>query len=284
MNKIAQFLLSLFLVLGIGILLYQTKLAPEKQPAASKDSPSLAAQSAASDPAHANDKLVTAFRKLLEQEGPMDLIAWNDLLEQFVRHDPHTLATLIEKLPQQCSTREFLMYRIAQKWAAVDAASAATWAKGIYFLTDRDKMVAGVCHEIAQKDPLLALQIVESCNPPLQETGIYQSLVSQLAKRDFDTALEWARGEIDQDTQGQLLQGLALVQTEKDPEAAAIFVAEQMATAPVQTQEAAALSVILQWARTDPAAARDWARTFPSAKLKQLAEQEIAATQESTAD
>lgn len=282
MIKIAKTLLLLLLAAGIGILIYQgTRESANAPDIISTSSPAPAA-AGAPHPAPRKEHLVATFSKLLEQEGPMDLNAWNDLLEQFIRHDPHTLAALVEKLPPQSSTREFLMYRVAQKWAALDADGAAAWAKGIYFLTDRDKMVASVCQEIAQKDPWMALQTAESCNPPLQLPGVYQSLVSQLAKRDFNTALEWARNQIDQEAQGQLLQGLALVQAENDPESAAFFVAEQMASGTAQVQEEAALSVILQWARTDPVAARNWAATFPNENLKELAAQEISAAQDAS--
>ncbi len=282
MPKLVKFLALPVLAIGAGILLYHFLLHPGTEqpatepPVSAKPHPRSATADA---PVPAKEHLVAEFHKLLELEGPIDLDAWSNLLDQFIQRDPNAIADMVQKLPGTSPNREFLMHRVAQKWAAADPQGAITWAKSIYTLNERDQMVGSVCYEIAQRDPLVALQTVESCDPPIHTVGIYQGLVSQLAEQDFAQALEWSRSHLDQAARNQLLQSLAFTQAQTDPEGAAILVADTITAS--TTQGEAALSVILQWAKTDPSAARTWAKSFPDENLRQRALQEISSAENS---
>ncbi|MEO5914399.1 MAG: hypothetical protein ABIS50_09215 [Luteolibacter sp.] len=166
--------------------------------------------------------------------------------------------------------RENAIRELAHEWAAKDLIAAERWAAAFVDPEDWERAMTHVCLEAAGRDPQEAIEIVQrhKLNP-----GTVESIVEQWAKSDFEAAADWV-GELSAGKfRDNALARLALVRAETSPAEAAAMVSTSLAAG--TAQEEAAISVLHQWLRQDPEAARQWVDLFPDGKLKERAESEI---------
>jgi hypothetical protein len=53
-------------------------------------------------------------------------------------------------------THDLILHRVAQLWAATDAAAALNWAATLSKAVERDAILTDVCLEVAARDPAAA--------------------------------------------------------------------------------------------------------------------------------
>lgn len=166
--------------------------------------------------------------------------------------------------------RESAIRDLAHEWAAEDPVAAERWAAAFEDPDDWERAMTHVCQEVAGRNSREAIEIVQwyELNP-----GMIESIVGQWAISDFGVAADWVRELPAGILRDNALARLALVRAETSPVEAASMVSASLAAGPAQ--EEAAISVLYQWLRQDPEAARQWVDLFPEGSLKERARAEI---------
>lgn len=198
--------------------------------------------------------------------------AITNLLPRLMLTDVAAAAQFAET--NQCTqVREEFLLRVAELWAAQDHQSALAWAATLTNATERIATIDAVCLHIAQADPAQALQVRQQSIEQDQPDWLTPCLVQQWAEKDSDAALAWALSQPPGKVRDESLARIAFVLARSKPWDAAQLVANQIT--PGDEQVEAAISVLHQWARLDPAAAKAWVNCFPEGPLRDRAIAEL---------
>ena len=129
--------------------------------------------------------------------------------------------------------------------------------------------VAEVREELSEPDIIAALQTLTT----IESMAQIENLVQQLAAKNYEAALAFAREQPAGFVRERLVERVAFAQAQESPERAARLVMEEIA--PGQRQSEAAMMVLHQWALRDPSGAAAWIELFPEGTLKKRAEREL---------
>jgi hypothetical protein len=228
----------------------------------------------------ADEVTLSWLREILQALASPDRIArdnaLNYLLPALVQKDASAAGVLAEA-NTAVETREDVMRRVAQLWAAQDSAGALAWAAALSKAEERDATIADVCFQVARSDPAEAVRLRERNLAPGHDERPDSALVNltqQWAEKDWTAAMQWAVARADNEERNELIGRLAFVQSETSPANAARLIMERIS--PGQSQSDALRSVLHRWAAREPRAAADWVDQLPRGPLHDNAAQELA--------
>lgn len=135
-------------------------------------------------------------------------------------------------------------------------------------------LLARRCLELADTDPLAAIDMAVANQLQNVDRGLIASLMTRWAAQDFDGAYEWTRTQESGAWRNDILGRLAYLRAQTDPIAAARIVVTDIPAGP--SYDEAIISVVHQWALKDTEAAGLWARSFDNELLRQRASAEVA--------
>jgi len=135
----------------------------------------------------------------------------------------------------------------------------------------RDAVLEIVCAEVARFDPGEAVALAQRFGS--SNVNLLENLVYQWAEQNEAAAAAYALAVPPGIVRNRLLGRIALIRAHTRPADAAQLVVEQIGPGPVQSE--AVISVLHEWARQDPAAARAWLQRFPEGELRDRAQQEL---------
>jgi len=156
-------------------------------------------------------------------------------------------------------------------WARRNPQRAREWLVSAPEGAKRDTVSEMVCLGIAETNAAAAVVLADACG--VRSTNVLENLLVQWADRDVNAAYIWAAAKPPGEQRDALLSRIAFVESKTDPKEAATLVAEQIPLGPIQDE--AAISVLHEWALTDPEAAMNWARSFSAGTLHDRAVNEV---------
>jgi hypothetical protein len=133
----------------------------------------------------------------------------------------------------------------------------------------REETLVRLCFQRAESDPRAALELALAHGLEAVTGEVVGNLAQQWAATDLSAALDWVKAQPQNPIREELVARVGYVWSLHDPASAAAFVTGE--TPAGDTQVEAAMSVLHQWGRRDPEAARVWGDCFPTAELRQRA-------------
>jgi hypothetical protein len=242
-----------------------------------------------------DESSISATATLLEglPEGDQQRDLARELLTKLFENDPASAAELVAALHEPLQMQ--MAAALASLWGEKDPQSAAEWVKKLPSSPARTHALLSLCGDWAALDPQSAANFV--INAPVSDfpTGSATSTESTMTNAPgtdvrsqmlFIIGNHWAAkasGEaiisVSQTPDGanrdSLIAGIASTLAESSPSDAATLVAS---ITPGRQQNDAALTVLLEWGRSDPAAAANWLKLFPSGEFRDKAIQSLTAT------
>ena len=249
----------------------------QPEPPALAPLPASEPNSKSSTPASPPDETTQLQRKIQQALASPDQairdVAINQWLPDLMRRSPRAGAYLAETAPEG-ELRDLLVQQVSRIWATLDLNSALEWAAGSPYSEEREFALDNVCAQVAEANPPQAIALREKYIP---EGGSYQpieTLVQKWAYTNLLATVAWLDSRPPGEKRDSLIASIAPAYAEKMPLDAARFVTGKMSPGPAQTE--AAISVLYQWAKQDPSAARAWAEAFPAGPLRERALHELA--------
>jgi hypothetical protein len=213
------------------------------------------------------------IRKALASTDTADQTAvFSHLLAALVRADPQAAAHFAETI-EPAGTRELILHRVAQLWAARDAKAALEWAAKLPTPGERDALVTDVCLQLSESDPAEAVRTLSQHAPGENPHGGLEALVQRWAENDFLAARDWALSRPAGWRHDRFIARIAFHLAADSPLEAATLVANEIPEGGTETE--AVMAVLHQWATRDPAAAAEWVELFPEGGLRTRAFSEI---------
>jgi hypothetical protein len=190
---------------------------------------------------------------------------FTNLLVQWVHADPFAAAGFAETNAIGY-TRDQILHRVAQLWAATDSSAALNWAATLNNPAEREAILTEVCLQVAESDPAEAIRIRGQFVTDAKPNEGLEALIQRWAEKDLPAALDWGLSHTAGERRDQLVARVAYVQSQTSPFDAATLVTEKIP--PGRTQTEAAIAVLHQWASQDMAAAGQWVARFPEGDLR----------------
>jgi hypothetical protein len=155
-----------------------------------------------------------------------------------------------------------ILHRVAQLWAAQYTSAALDGAATLGNAREPDEILTDVFLRIAESDPAEAVRTHSRYAPDGKPNAGLEALTQRWAEKDFPAALDWALFLDTEAQREQLIARLAFIQSQTASLDAATLVVENVPEEKAQTE--AVMAVLHQRALRDLAAAKKWARTFPT--------------------
>ena len=171
--------------------------------------------------------------------------------------------------------REEMTRRAVQAWAERDPAGALAWAGELPDRGESEISMMQVCAQVAESDPESAIRLAIGQHLDEAPGDLLGNLTAGWAARDLSGACEWVSDQAEGELRDKLMERIVFEYAKADPARAARLVTEQMRSG--ESQDEAAVSVLHQWARVDPDAARAWVEVFPDGDLRARVTRELAA-------
>lgn len=135
-------------------------------------------------------------------------------------------------------------------------------------------LLARRCLELAETDPLAAMEFAIAQDLARADRGLLDSLILHWAAHDFDTAYAWAKSQEAGAWRNDVIARLAHLRAKSDPLGAARMVVTDISAG--RARDEATISVLHQWALKDKDAAGLWAESLADERLRQRASAEVA--------
>jgi hypothetical protein len=219
-------------------------------------------------------ELLARIRESLASSDPTGReIVLTNLLAALVDVDPLAAAQFAET-NEVAGTRDLILHRVAQLWAARDTSAALDWATGLGNARERDEILTDVFLQIAEKnDPAEAVRTYSRYVTDEKSHAGLEALAQRWAEKDFSSARDWVLSRHTGTQRDQLIARLAYVQSRTAPFEAATMVVGKIPEGRMQTE--AVMTVLHQWALRDPVAAEQWVEKFPEGDLRTRAVNEL---------
>jgi hypothetical protein len=202
-----------------------------------------------------------------------------ELLTKLFENDPASAAQFVAALHEPLRTQ--MSAALASMWVENDPQSSVEWAKNLPVSPARTHALLSLCADWAEVDPGNAFSFVLSSSAvdfPIGSGATSTKATDVRSQMLFIIGSRWAdqhSGEaikLSQSVEGSdrdsLVGGIASTLAESSPSNAATLVASM---SPGSQQNDAALTVLLEWGRTDPRAAANWLKLFPSGEFRDKA-------------
>ncbi len=194
------------------------------------------------------------------------------MLAQWAARDPADAARRTAQIEPE-RLREEAMQQVAIAWANRDPRQAMEWLDQLPAGETRETALRTAAYEAARNEPLPALGIAATMEPGSERSEVLAHVVEQWAGVDAQAAAAWVMQVTEEPLREQLLRAVATTSAEGNGASAANFVAETMKPGP--EQDLAAVAVAQRWAEHSVEDARAWVRQFPSATLREAAEESL---------
>jgi hypothetical protein len=178
--------------------------------------------------------------------------------------------------------RDRVMNRITQVWAMKDPETAMNWAGQRANPEERDRLMEIIVSEREKKDAPDATesQVVEDLSAAVNQISAddskkvqVENLTQKWAFKNLPAAMDWVEQQPGGEIRDNLIERIAIVQSETVPDAAARLVVKQIPPGPTQAE--AVISVVHQWGLRDLAGAAAWVNLFPDEEFKERAVKEL---------
>jgi hypothetical protein len=203
-----------------------------------------------------------------------------ELAGRWVGKDPGEALDFARQLPAG-EVRDTFIRQLLVAWAGENVEAALSWSDQLENESEHKHVRSVICiafAEISGKcDQALELAIQHGAEEG--GDGLLENLAMQWAARETKAPLEWVRQQPAGEWRDRLMARVAFVLAKSDPFNAACHVAEEMEPGPMQHE--AVISVLHQWAKTDFAAASDWAGNLPTGPLQERAMNELTGSRSS---
>lgn len=205
------------------------------------------------------------------------------LARRWVGKDPREALDFARRLPPG-EVRETFLRQLSVTWAGKDIKAALAWSDQLENESERRHVRSLMCIAFSETggNSGQALELAIEHGADEGGDGLLENLTMQWATRETPAALEWARRQPAGEWSDRLMARVVFILAKSDPFHAACQVAEEMEPGPMQNE--AMLSVLHQWAKSDLAAASDWAGNLPTGVLRDRAMNELAGLQNSVAE
>jgi hypothetical protein len=218
-------------------------------------------------------ELLARIRESLASSDPTGReIVLTNLLAALVDVDPLAAAKFAET-NEVAGTRDLILHRVAQLWAARDTSAALDWATGLGYARERDEILTDVFLQIAESAPAEAVRTYSRYVTDEKSHAGLEALAQRWAEKDFSSARDWVLSRHTGTQRDQLIARLAYVQSRTAPFEAATMVVGMIPEGRMQTE--AVMTVLHQWALRDPVAAEQWVENFPEGDLRTRAINEL---------
>jgi hypothetical protein len=208
-----------------------------------------------------------------EAADPREELLRISLLRRWASLDPAAAAEWAKSLPPG-TARAAALEQIALAWSASDSAAAWQLAESLPNEPAREAAMFSLLYELSRSDPALAYERANSLPESPARARFIEHAVGNWAASDPQAALAKVRDIPDPALRNASIARLATSWAETDPRAAATLAADAMD--PGAAQNRAVASIVQRWAQQDAAAARQWVDSFPDGPLKQNAMEHIA--------
>jgi hypothetical protein len=230
------------------------------------------------EPGQSDESSAAAKVALLEglSEGDEQRDRAREFLTKRFENDPASAAEFVDSLHEPLRTQ--MSAALASIWAAENSRSAVQWATNLAPSPARTHALLSLCADWAAMDPQNAANFVMNSSVddfPISDSAI-STVRSQLlfiigsrwAVQNSAEAIKSLSESINSSDRDSLLAGISSTLAESSPSDAATLVASMT---PGSQQNDAALTVLLEWGRTDPLAAANWLKLFPSGEFRDKA-------------
>lgn len=208
--------------------------------------------------------------------GSQDSADWdrvlNELYPALLAADRPAAIRLIETLAPG-EKRVLLLRRLARAWGESDFAGAVDWISNLAEFSEQKVAFDEACLAAAERNPAEAIHAWERFDFK-EDDHVLENLVQNWARLDLAAAQEWVRARPPSLQRDQAVARVAYVLAQTKPIDATALVLRELAAGPAQTE--AVISILHQWAKSDPAGAAAWVAQFPSGALADRAKQELA--------
>lgn len=243
-----------------------------------------------------DESSISAKAAFLEElpEGDQQRDLARELLTKLFENDPASATELVAALHEPLRTQ--IAAALASMWVEKDPGNAVQWATNLAPSSARTHALLSLCGDWAAVDPQNAANFV--MNSPAAEfpiggsltsTGAFPSnalaidvrsqmlfiIGSRWAVQNSGEAIKSLSQSIGGSDRDSLIAGIASTLADSSPSDAATLVAS---VTPGSQQNDAALTVLLEWGRSDPEAAANWLKLFPSGEFRDKAIQSLTAT------
>jgi hypothetical protein len=192
---------------------------------------------------------------LAANPGTRDLVL-ERMLTAWTPDDPQAAARFAE-LQADPFLREVALRAVAQVWTRSDPDAAAQWATSLGDDAERSRVIDIVALTIGDSDPHAALALLSRHGTDTKSGTARIGVIASWASRDFAAAQSWVEAEPPGPLRDDIVQRLAFLRAQTDPQAAALL-SSQMLSDETARQDAYA-SIVGLWVAQDPDGARRWA-------------------------
>jgi hypothetical protein len=229
----------------------------------------------------ADEFSVAAKAALVEglPEGDEQRDRVRELLTKLFENDPASAADLVAALHEPLRTQ--MAAALASMWVEKDPGSAVQWATNLAASPTRTHALLSLCADWAAVDPENAAKfVINSYATDFPIGGGVGSdgasdvrsqmlfiIGSRWAARNSDEAIK-SLSQSEGSDRDSLVGGIASAMGDSSPAGAATLVASMT---PGSQQNDAAITVLLEWGRSDPQAAANWLKLFPPGEFRDKA-------------
>jgi hypothetical protein len=200
-------------------------------------------------------------------DGPAHEIA-SGLLRRWAGLDPRKAAMSVESMPPG-PERLTALNDVAVVWSGLDISQAVEWMKQWPEENERHAGLMTVGYEAARSDPLTALNVAVGVAPTKERDVLIEHVARQWAADAPQAAAAWAERIESVSLRQQVLGGIAVEWSERDPVAAANLAATRLAAGKVQDD--VVIGILSRWVQKDPSAAAGWVAKFGEGPLRRTA-------------
>lgn len=190
------------------------------------------------------------------------------LIRRWAELDPNQAGEWVRQLADPKTLRE-LAEALSLAWGDRDFPGALTWTRTLEIEAVRNDISALLSDELARTAPTEAMRLVLTLPENATRNGALLHALSQWADASPETAREWASQLPTGSLREAALGAVAVVIASRDGPNAARLIATELPPGP--NQERAAVSILQQWAQSDPRGALGWVEQFSAGNLQTAA-------------
>jgi hypothetical protein len=214
-----------------------------------------------------------ALDQLLSVSTPAAIELRDRMIRHWAEVNPAEAAQWTASVAES-ATRSAVMTQVAVAWGNSDLKAATGWVSSLSMDQPTADATIALSYEAARTDPLIALETGGRLAPSPQRDEALIFAFNQWVATDVGGARDWVFSLPASDLRQRLIAALSTTGAQANGQAAAELAATQLE--PGSDQDRAAVSIVQQWAQSDPEAAAAWVAQFPEGALRTSAAENLA--------
>lgn len=174
-------------------------------------------------------------------------------------------ANFTTELPNDTLQNDALK-ELALKWAETDPTTAISWLQSLSSRTERSAASLLIADILSTRDPVAALDLLSAIDPSGERDESLKHAIAQWAGLQAEAALHWAGQIPDAQLREKLIAAATVACAEENPELAGALAVTNLPAGRIQNDTI--VSVVQQWAQTNPEGAAEWVAQFPSGMVR----------------